>query len=62
MKAETLEENKRVERFIKNWQLRNEIINFDSLEEFNNKFKKDMNNFLSNGDFSQETVKLFMCD
>jgi hypothetical protein len=59
MKA-TIEENKKVERFIKNWQLRNDIIDFNSLEEFNNKFKKDMNNFLSNGDFSDETIKLFM--
>lgn len=57
----TIEENKKVQRFIKNWQLSNEIINFNSLEDFNNKFKKDMNNFLSNGDFSDETIKLFMC-
>ena len=53
------EENEQVQKFIKKWQLKNEIINFNSLEDFNNKFKKDMNDFLDNGGFSDECSKLF---
>ena len=53
------EENEQVQKFIKKWQLKNEIINFDSLEDFNNKFRKDMNEFLDDGGFSDETSKLF---
>jgi len=53
------DENLRIQKYIKNWQLRNEILNFDSLESFNAKFKKDFNSFLNSNDFCQENINLF---
>lgn len=55
-----LKENKRVQMFIKNWQVNNDILNFESIEFFNSKFKKDFNHFLNSNDFSEETKNIFL--
>jgi len=59
-KTADLNENKKVQSFIKNWQLKNDILNFDDIESFNSKFKKEFNKFLLDNDFSTETKDCFL--
>lgn len=52
-------ENLKIQSYIKNWQIKNNILDFDSLEDFNYKFKKDFNLFLNSNDFCIENINLF---
>ncbi len=53
-----LSENERVQNFIKEYQLKNNY-NPAFLEQYNAKFNAEFNQFLIDGNFSQETVNLF---
>ena len=53
------EENIKISRFIKSWQLKNDILNFSRLEDFNAKFKKDFNSFIEANDFHKDNIELF---
>jgi len=53
-----LSENKRVQNFVKEYQLKNNY-NPAFLEQYNAKFNAEFNQFLIDGNFSQETVNLF---
>ena len=52
-------ENLKIRAFIKKWQLKNDILNFNSLQSFNAKFTLDFNSFLNNNNFSEENINLF---
>ena len=54
-------ENETVLSFIKNWQSKNDY-NPIALNEYNAKFKVEMNHFLSTKNFSKETIDLFICE
>lgn len=53
-------ENLKVKQFIENWQIENPFESFKNLDESNSKFKKDFNEFLNSGDFSESTKNLFL--
>jgi len=56
--TEILNENERVQKFIADYQAKNEY-NPRFLNEYNNKFNAEFNEFLENGNFSIETINLF---
>lgn len=52
-------ENYNIKSYIKQWQIKNSIIDYSSLESYNAKFKKEFNNYLNLNNFSEENIKLF---
>lgn len=52
-----LEENQKVQNFLKQWQIENPYRN--NRDEHNAKFKIDFDLFLYNSNFSEGTIKLF---
>lgn len=54
----SINENNKVLDFIKDWQSKNEY-NPKFLDEFNAKFNAEFNDFLSTGNFSDETIEFF---
>lgn len=53
-----LSENEKIQNFIKEYQLKNNY-NPAFLEQYNAKFNAEFNQFLIDGNFSQETINLF---
>jgi hypothetical protein len=53
-----LSENERIQKFIKDYQLKNDY-NPRFFEQYNAKFNAEFNQFLIDGNFSQQTINLF---
>jgi len=53
-----INENNKVLDFIKDWQSKNEY-NPKFLDEYNAKFNAEFNQFLKDGNFTEEIIKFF---